>query len=69
MTIKVGVLGALGKVGREICAGVEAAEGVELVARIDVGDSLDGGKVAAITDSEVRYQKGGRMVALSMPKG
>jgi len=41
VTIKVGVLGALGKVGREICAGVEAAEGVELVARIDAGDSLD----------------------------
>lgn len=42
MTIKVGVLGALGKVGREICAGVEAADGVDLVARIDAGDSLDG---------------------------
>lgn len=40
MTIKVGVLGALGKVGREICSGVEAAEGVDLVARIDAGDSL-----------------------------
>jgi hypothetical protein len=37
--------------------------------KVRVGDSLDGGKVAAITDSEVRYQKGGRMVALSMPKG
>lgn len=41
MAIKVGVLGALGKVGREICSGVEAAEGVELVARIDAGDSLE----------------------------
>jgi 4-hydroxy-tetrahydrodipicolinate reductase len=41
VTIKVGVLGALGKVGREICAGVEAADGVELVARIDAGDSLE----------------------------
>ncbi|MGN6723269.1 MAG: 4-hydroxy-tetrahydrodipicolinate reductase [Marmoricola sp.] len=39
--MKVGVLGALGKVGREICTGVEAADGVELVARIDAGDSLD----------------------------
>lgn len=37
--------------------------------KVRVGDSIDGGKVAAITDSEVRYQKGGRMVALSMPKG
>lgn len=41
MTIKVGVLGALGKVGREICAGVEAADGVDLVARIDADDSLN----------------------------
>ena len=41
MTIKVGVLGALGKVGREICAGVDAADGVELVAQIDAGDSID----------------------------
>jgi 4-hydroxy-tetrahydrodipicolinate reductase len=41
VTTKVGVLGALGKVGREICAGVEAADDVDLVARIDAGDSLD----------------------------
>ncbi|MGN6161013.1 MAG: 4-hydroxy-tetrahydrodipicolinate reductase [Marmoricola sp.] len=39
--MKVGVRGALGKVGSEICTGVEAAEGVDLVARIDAGDSLD----------------------------
>ena len=41
MTIKVGVLGALGKVGREICTGVEAADGIDLVARIDAGDSME----------------------------
>ena len=44
MTLKVGVLGALGKVGREVCAAVEEAaqtEGdLELVARIDVDDDL-----------------------------
>ncbi|MET3960453.1 4-hydroxy-tetrahydrodipicolinate reductase [Marmoricola sp. OAE513] len=40
-TRKVGVLGAQGKVGREICAGVEAAEDMDLVAALDVGDSLD----------------------------
>ena len=42
--LKVGVLGALGKVGREVCAAVEEAarsEGeLELVARIDVDDDL-----------------------------
>lgn len=40
MTITVGVLGALGKVGREVCAAVEAAEDLELVARVDAGDPL-----------------------------
>jgi 4-hydroxy-tetrahydrodipicolinate reductase len=36
----VGVLGALGKVGREVCAAVDAADDLELVARIDAGDDL-----------------------------
>jgi 4-hydroxy-tetrahydrodipicolinate reductase len=40
MTLRVGVLGALGKVGREVCAAVEAAEDLELVARIDADDDL-----------------------------
>ena len=39
--LKVGVLGAQGKVGREVCAGVQAAADMELVASLDVGDSLD----------------------------
>ena len=38
--IKVGVLGALGKVGSEICKAVDAADDLELVARIDAGDDL-----------------------------
>ncbi len=37
---KVGVLGAQGKVGREVCAAVEAADDLELVARVDVDDDL-----------------------------
>jgi 4-hydroxy-tetrahydrodipicolinate reductase len=40
VTLKVGVLGALGKVGREVCSAVEAADDMELVARIDAGDTL-----------------------------
>ena len=39
--VKVGVLGARGKVGREVCAGVDAAADLELVAELDLGDSLD----------------------------
>ncbi|MCU0899123.1 MAG: translation initiation factor 2 [Cypionkella sp.] len=37
--------------------------------KVEVGDNLDGGRVQAITASEVRYRKGGRMVSLAMPKG
>lgn len=37
--------------------------------KVKVGDSLDGGRIAAITTSEVRYQKGSRMLTLEMPKG
>lgn len=37
--------------------------------KVRVGDNIDGGRVQAITASEVRYQKGGRMLALSMPAG
>jgi 4-hydroxy-tetrahydrodipicolinate reductase len=38
--IKVGVLGARGKVGSEVCRAVEAADDTELVARVDAGDDL-----------------------------
>ena len=38
--IKVGVLGAKGKVGQEICKAVEAADDMELVAQIDADDDL-----------------------------
>ncbi len=36
--MKVGVLGARGRVGSEICRAVEAADDTELVAGVDVGD-------------------------------
>lgn len=39
--IKVGVLGARGKVGSEVCRGVSAADGLELVAQVDVDDPID----------------------------
>ncbi|GGK41930.1 4-hydroxy-tetrahydrodipicolinate reductase [Nocardia camponoti] len=41
MTIRVGVLGAQGKVGQAICAAVEAAPDLELVAQVDKGDALE----------------------------
>lgn len=39
--MKVGVLGARGKVGSEVCKAVEAADDMALVAQIDAGDDLD----------------------------
>ncbi|MDO5513491.1 MAG: 4-hydroxy-tetrahydrodipicolinate reductase, partial [Corynebacterium sp.] len=40
MAIKVGVLGARGRVGSAVCEGVQAAEDLELVAQVDQGDDL-----------------------------
>jgi 4-hydroxy-tetrahydrodipicolinate reductase len=40
MTIRVGVLGARGRMGSEVCRAVTAAEGLELVAEVDEGDPL-----------------------------
>lgn len=37
--------------------------------KVEVGDRLDGGQVAAITQSELRYVKNGQTVTLSMPRG
>lgn len=37
--------------------------------KVKVGDRLDGGRVSAIGDSELRYRKGGRNLVLRMPTG
>lgn len=37
--------------------------------KVQVGDRLDGGRVAAIGESELRYSKNGRNVVLDMPDG
>ena len=39
--IKVGVLGAKGRMGSQVCSTVEAAGDLELAAQVDVGDSLE----------------------------
>ena len=39
--MRVGVVGAKGKVGVEVCRAVEEADDLELVAALDAGDSLD----------------------------
>lgn len=40
MTIRVGVLGARGRMGTDVCKAVEAAPDLELVAKVDAGDDL-----------------------------
>ncbi|SLN47471.1 hypothetical protein TRL7639_02597 [Falsiruegeria litorea R37] len=37
--------------------------------KVKVGDRVDGGRVVAIGDSELRYQKGGRNMTLKIPSG
>ena len=37
--------------------------------KVKVGDSIDGGRIVAIGDSELRYQKGGRNLTLKIPSG
>ncbi|AYD89575.1 4-hydroxy-tetrahydrodipicolinate reductase [Actinomyces sp. 2119] len=41
MSITVAVIGAAGRMGSTVCQAVEQAEGLELVARLDVGDTID----------------------------
>ena len=39
--IKVGVLGAKGRMGSEVCQAVDTADGMEVAAAVDVGDARD----------------------------
>jgi 4-hydroxy-tetrahydrodipicolinate reductase len=41
--IRVAVIGAAGRMGRITCDAVEAADGLELVSRLDLGDDLEAG--------------------------
>lgn len=36
--------------------------------KVTIGDRIDGGVIKAITPDEVRYQKGGRLLALKLPR-
>ncbi len=48
MTVRVGVLGAEGRVGSEVCRAVEEAPDTVLVARVDVGDGLEALEAAEV---------------------
>ena len=45
--MRVAVIGAAGRMGSTTCAAVEAADGLELVARIDLGDDVASGLAGA----------------------
>jgi 4-hydroxy-tetrahydrodipicolinate reductase len=40
MTLRVGVIGAAGRMGSEVCRAVDAAPDLDLVARVDIGDPV-----------------------------
>ena len=63
---KINVIGIYGS-GSKRRALVRTITGRRIM--VEVGDRLDGGRVAAISDSELRYVKGGRNVVLKIPKG
>jgi 4-hydroxy-tetrahydrodipicolinate reductase len=48
VAVRVGVLGAKGRVGSEVCRAVEVADDTDLVAAVDLGDPLD-----ALDEAEV----------------
>ena len=37
--------------------------------KVKVGDKVDGGVVAQITDTQLHYKKGSRLLTLSLPQG
>src|SRR5262245_39183289 len=39
--IKIGVLGAKGRMGQQVCAAIDEAPDTDLVAQVDAGDSLE----------------------------
>ncbi len=63
---KVNLIGVFGK-GNSRRALVRLSSGRRQM--VEVGDRFDGGKVAAISESELRYVKSGKNIVLKMPKG
>jgi 4-hydroxy-tetrahydrodipicolinate reductase len=46
--IQVGVFGSRGRMGAEVCRAIEAADGLELVAALDLGDDRAAAEVASV---------------------
>jgi hypothetical protein len=39
------------------------------VKKVQIGDTIDGGRIAGITANSVQYQKSGQIVTLALPNG
>jgi hypothetical protein len=63
---RINLIGIYGKAS-DRSALVRLANGRYL--KVEVGDPLDGGKISAISETELRYQKSGKNHVLKMPKG
>ena len=63
---KVALIGIFGTSSSRYAMIRQAGGGIK---RVKVGDTIDGGRVASITATELVYQKGGRMVTLTLPRG
>lgn len=62
---KIALIGVFGSEGARY-AYVRLGNGA--LKKVHVGDTLDGGKVVAISASELRYQKGAKVIVLAMPR-
>ena len=63
---KVALLGIFGTASGRYAMVRQPGGGVK---KVVVGDTIDGGRVAAITATALQYQKGGRMLTLTLPQG
>ncbi|MBC7737099.1 MAG: hypothetical protein H7245_07730, partial [Candidatus Saccharibacteria bacterium] len=61
---RVALLGIFGTASGRYAMIRQPAGGVK---KVKVGDSIDGGRIAAISATAVQYQKGGRMLTLALP--
>ena len=63
---RVALIGIFGSANGRYAMIRQAGGGIR---KVVVGDTIDGGRVAAISATALQYQKGGRMVTLSLPQG
>ena len=63
---KVALIGIFGSASGRYALVRQPGGGIK---KVVVGDTIDGGRIAAISATALQYQKGGRMVTLTLPQG